>query len=216
MTRNNRKTLSVLSMLLILVCFSFCKEKQEETKVEIKDKYALPPGYTGSLNPVSYDFEYPMQQLVRVTSDIGKFFGIKKNLYPGHCGLLDFEKKTFLLRITGAKKKYTLKVIYLGNHLFALVDDKDRGFVGKLEEGRNAVKEKVNYYYFYPLSEITNAKKINNVDPGTLDPEFYFSDLIGPEYKSIDDCEKEKIENEKVQQSIDEEHEKVKGDLAPP
>nr|WP_061245872.1 hypothetical protein [Leptospira noguchii] len=220
MTNRNIKVTFIrfLLILVVLSYFSFCKEKQEETKVEIMDKYALPPGYTGTLNPVSYDFKHPDQQWVGVdASKIEKFLGIQRTVYQGHCGILDFEKKTLTVGITGTKKDRLLKFLYLGSHRFAFVDDKGRGYVAKLKEGTNGTgDQKIYYYYLYPLSDISDEKKIDNLDPYKMKGhEFRMSDLE-KEYKSMNDCEQETIEQEKVQQSIDEEHERVKGDLAPP
>nr|WP_230489879.1 hypothetical protein [Leptospira noguchii] len=220
MTNRNIKVTFIrfLLILVVLSCFSFCKEKQQETS-EIKDKYALPPGYTGSLNPISYDFEYKNPQWIWIddASPIEKFLEIQKTKYPGHCGLLDFEKKILSVRITETKKDRVLKFLYLGNHRFALLNQESRGFVGKLELGKKAGEDtKAYYYYFYPLSDISNEKKVDNLDQWSLKPNFRMLSIDGSKYKSIGDCEQETIEQEKVQQSIDEEHERVKGDLAPP
>ncbi|EMM98828.1 hypothetical protein [Leptospira noguchii] len=220
MTNRNIKVTFIrfLLILVVLVCFSFCKEKQQETS-EIKDKYALPPGYTGTLKPVPYDFEHPNQQWVGVSDKIESFLGIQKTIYQeGHCGILDFEKKTLSVRITGTKKDRILKFLYLGNHRIAFIDEKERGYIAKLEHMKNpSLNEDRHYYYLYPLSDISDEKKIDNLDPykkkGT---EFRMSSIDGSKYKSMNDCEQETIEQEKVQQSIDEEHERVKGDLAPP
>ncbi|WP_155717966.1 hypothetical protein [Leptospira noguchii] len=210
---NQKNYISVL-LIVLLVFLAGCKEKQDQA-VEIKDKYALPPGYTGILNFVPYDFEYENLQWVGVdASAIEKFLGIQRTIFQGHCGILDFEKKTLLVRITGTKKDRVLKFLYLGNHRFALLNNENRGFVGKLDEDK---REKINDYYFYPLSEITDTNKIDNLDPFKKKGyEFSFSNIDGSKYKSMNDCEQETIEQEKVQQSIDEEHERVKGDLAPP
>ncbi|WP_420865417.1 hypothetical protein [Leptospira noguchii] len=213
---NQKNYISVL-LIVLLVSLSGCKEKQQETS-EVKDKYALPSGYTGSLNPVAYDFEYQNPQWVGVdASAIEKFLGIQRTIYEGHCGILDFEKKTLSVRITGTKKDRVLKFSYLGSHRFAFVDNQGRGYVAKLEEGTNGTgDQKIYYYYFYPLSDISDEKKIDNLDPYKLKgADFRMSDLENS-YKSMSDCEQETIEQEKVQQSIDEEHERVKGDLAPP
>ncbi|EKR16125.1 hypothetical protein [Leptospira interrogans] len=207
-----------ISILLIVLSLSLasCKEKQEETKVEITDKYALPPNYTGSLNAVPYDFEYKSPQWIGISASIEKFLGIQKTLYSGHCALLDLEKKTFSIRITGTKKDRVLRFLYLGNHRFALLNQENRGYIGKLKEGFSGSNERVNYYSFYPLSEIMNEKKIDYTGPAPNERELTFSEIDGSKYKSMNDCEQETIEQEKVQQSIDEEHERVKGDLAPP
>ncbi|MBM2889946.1 hypothetical protein [Leptospira interrogans] len=219
----NRRNIKVtfIRILLILVtlsCLSSCKEKQEETKVEITDKYALPPGYTGTLTPVSYDFEYKSPQWIWIdASPIEKFLGVQRTKYEGHCGILDFEKKTLSVRITETKKDRSLTFLYLGNHRFALLNQENRGFVGKFKIGKNVVREtNVTYYSFYPLSEIMNEKKIDYTGPAPNERELTFSEIDGSKYKSMNDCEQETIEQEKVQQSIDEEHERVKGDLAPP
>ncbi len=218
MTNRNIKVTFIrfLLILVVLSCFSFCKEKQQETS-EIKDKYTLPPNYSESLNSVSYDFEHPDQQWIGIgASHIEKFFGIQRTKYQGHCGILDFEKKTFSVRITGTKKDRVLKFLYLGNHRFAFLDEKERGYIVKFEHSVNPkIGEDDYYYYFYPLSDISNEKKIDNLDQWNTAYEFRMSDLE-KEYKSMNDCEQETIEQEKVQQSIDEEHERVKGDLAPP
>ncbi|UOG59239.1 hypothetical protein [Leptospira noguchii] len=220
MTNRNIKVTFIrfLLILVVLSCFSSCREKQDQA-VEIKDKYALPPNYTGSLNPVPYDFEYNKTPYwIGTSAKIEKFLEIQKTIYQGHCALLDFDQKTFKVRITGTKKDYALKVIYLGNHRFVLLNQENRGFVGKMEEGTNGTGDKkINYYYFYPLSDISDEKKIDNLDPFKKKGyEFDFSDITEKDYKSMSDCEQETIEQEKVQQSIDEEHERVKGDLAPP
>ncbi|PJZ51231.1 hypothetical protein CH380_21180 [Leptospira adleri] len=212
------KKKNYISILLIVLSLSLasCKEKQPE-QVEIKDKYALPKTYTKGLNSVEYDFEHPSKQLVRIDSEIGKFLGVEKDKYPGNCGFLDFEKKNLQLRITGTKKEFILKVIYLGNYRFAILNQENRGYVGKLEVRKDRYSEDTDYnYYIYPLSDISDEKKVDNL--GQLHPglEFDISNLSDSKYKSIDDCEKEKIEQERVQQSIDEERERVKGDLAPP
>ncbi|PJZ59419.1 hypothetical protein [Leptospira adleri] len=211
-----KKNYISVSLIVLLIVFIGCKEKQKE-EVEITDKYALPPNYAKGLNSVEYDFEHPSKQLVRIDSEIGKFLGVEKSKYPGNCGFLDFEKKNLQLRITGTKKEFILKVIYLGNHRLVLLNQENRGYVGKLEEGHTGSNERVNYYYFYPLSEITDTAKIDNLDPFKKKGyDFELSDIVDSEIKNINDCEKEKIEQERVQQSIDEEHERVKGDLAPP
>ncbi|WP_061296628.1 hypothetical protein [Leptospira interrogans] len=208
-----------ISVLLIVLLFTFvgCKEKQPE-QVEVKDKYALPPNYTGTLNAVPYDFEYKKTPYwVDMSAQIEKFFELQRSNSQFHCGLLDFNKGKLQIRITGKKKDYFLKVIYLGSHRLAFVDEKGRGFVTKLEEGSNGTGDKkINYYFFYPLSEILNTKKIDDLNQYTVDPEFTADDTVEPEYTTMDECEKSRIEQEKVQQSIDEEHERVKGDLAPP
>ncbi|WP_061296626.1 hypothetical protein [Leptospira interrogans] len=220
MTNRNIRVAFIRFLLtsIVLSCFSFCKEKQEETKVEITDKYALPPNYKGSLNPVSYNFEYQNPQWVMVdASRIEKFLGIQRTIYQDHCGILDFEKKTFSIRITGTKKDRVLRFLYLGNHRFASLNQESRGYVTKLELGKKAGEDaKTYYYYFYPLSDISDEKKIDNLDQWSLKPEFRVISIDGSKYKSMNDCENETIEQEKMQQSIDEEHEKVKGDLAPP
>nr|WP_155713920.1 hypothetical protein [Leptospira noguchii] len=208
---NQKKYISVL-LIVLLVFLAGCKEKQQETS-EIKDKYALPPGYTGSLNPVSYDFEYKNPQWIGISARVEKFLEIERTKYQGHCGLLDLEKKTFSIRITGTKKDRVLRFLYLGNHRFALLNQENRGFVGKIEEDK---REKIYEYNLYPLSEITNEKKIDYIGPAPNERELTFSEIDGSKYKSMNDCEQETIEQEKVQQSIDEEHERVKGDLAPP
>ncbi|UOG42890.1 hypothetical protein MAL05_07655 [Leptospira noguchii] len=138
--------------------------------------------------------------------------------YEDHCGLLDFEKRKLQIRISGKKKDYYLKVIYLGSHRLVFVDNQGRGYVAKLEEGTNGTGDKkINYYNLYPLSEILDTKKIDNLDPSKLKgAELYFNDTVELEYTTMDECEKFRIEREKVRQSIDEEHERVKGDLAPP
>ncbi|EMO88356.1 hypothetical protein LEP1GSC024_0002 [Leptospira noguchii str. 2001034031] len=212
---DQKKYISVL-LIVLLASLSGCKEKQQETS-EIKDKYALPSGYTGSLNPVAYDFEYNNSQWVGVdASEIEKFLGIQRTIYEGHCGILDFEKKTLSVRITGTKKDRVLKFSYLGNHRFAFLDEKGRGYVAKLQHLKNpSLDEDRHYYYFYPLSDISDEKKIDNLDHYNTTYDFRMSDLENS-YKSMSDCEQETIEQEKVQQSIDEEHERVKGDLAPP
>ncbi|EMO87947.1 hypothetical protein [Leptospira noguchii] len=218
MTNKNIKV-TFIRFLLILValgCCYFCKEKQPETS-EIKDKYALPPNYTGSLNPVPYDFEYPNQQWVGVSDKIKSFLGIEKGKYSGNCGILDFEKKILAVRITGTKKDRILKFLYLGNHRIAFVDNQSRGYVAKLEEETNGSgDQKIYYYYLYPLSDISDEKKIDNLDQWNTAYEFRIASIDGSKYKSMNDCEQETIEEEKEQQSIDEEYEKVKGDLAPP
>ncbi|MFQ3870584.1 protein-tyrosine phosphatase family protein [Leptospira kirschneri] len=213
---DQKKYISVL-LIVLLVSLSGCKEKQQETS-EIKDKYALPPGYTGALNSVPYDFENQNFQWVGVdASKMEKFLGIQRTVYQGHCGILDFEKKTFSVRITGTKKDRVLKFLYLGNHRFAFLNNENRGFVTKLKIGKIAGEEtKAYYYYFYPLSDISNEKKVDNLDQWNTAYEFRMDDIDGSKYKSMNDCEQETIEQEKVQQSIDEEHERVKGDLAPP
>lgn len=206
-----------LLISFLLSCFSFCKEKQPE-QVEIKDKYALPPNYAGSLSAVSYDFEYQTPQWVGVdASEIEKFLGIQRTIYEGHCGLLDFEKKTLSVRITETKKDRILRFLYLGNHRFAFLDEKGRGYIAKLQHLKNpSLDEDRHYYYFYPLSDISDEKKIDNLDHYNTTYDFRMSDIDGSNYKSMNDCEQETIEQERVQQSIDEEHERVKGDLAPP
>ncbi|UMQ57992.1 hypothetical protein [Leptospira interrogans] len=208
-----------ISVLLIVLSLSFagCKEKQQE-QTEIKDKYALPSGYTGSLNPVSYDFEFKNPQWVGVEADaIEKFLGLQRTVYQGHCGLLDFEKKTFSIRITGTKKDRVLKFLYLGQNRIVFLDDKTRGYIVKFKHSKKPnIDEDRYYYYFYPLSDISDEKKIDNLDPYNITYEFRIASIDGSKYKSMNDCEQETIEQEKVQQSIDEEHEKVKGDLAPP
>ncbi|PJZ51189.1 hypothetical protein [Leptospira adleri] len=209
-----------ISILLIVLSLSLasCKEKQPE-QVEIKDKYSLPPGYTGSLNPVPYDFEYNKTPYwVNAAAQIEEFLGLQRSTYELHCGLLDYEKRKLQIRISGKKKDYFLKVIYLGSHRFAFVDDKGRGYVAKLDEGTDGTGEiKVNYYLFYPLSEITDTAKIDNLDPNKIKgTEFTANDAIEPTYTTMDECERSRIAQERVQQSIDEEHERVKGDLAPP
>ncbi|MFQ3870585.1 hypothetical protein [Leptospira kirschneri] len=208
---DQRKYISVL-LIVLLVFLAGCKEKQQETS-EIKDKYALPPGYTGSLNPVAYDFKYKNPQWIGISARVEKFLEIERTKYQGHCGLLDLEKKTFSIRITGTKKDQVLRFLYLGNHRFALLNQENRGFVGKIEEDK---REKIYEYNLYPLSEITNEKKIDYIGPAPNERELTFSEIDGSKYKSMNDCEQETIEQEKVQQSIDEEHERVKGDLAPP
>lgn len=214
---DQKKYIRIFLILVSLSCFSFCKEKQPE-QVEIKDKYALPPNYTGSLTPVPYDFEFnKIPYWVDVNAQFEKFLGLQRSTYEFHCGLLDFEKGKLQIRISGKKKDYYLKVIYLGSHRLAFVDDKGRGFVTKLEEGSNGTGDKkINYYYFYPLSEILDTKKIDNLATNNLAYEIRFNDTVEPEYTTMDECEKSRIEQEKMQQSIDEEHERVKGDLAPP
>ncbi|MBM9502377.1 hypothetical protein JWG44_19170 [Leptospira sp. 201903071] len=215
MTRSNRKYISVL-LIVLLASLAGCKEKQPEV-VEIKDKYVLPPNYSGTLNAVAYDFEHPNKQWIGIgASDIEKFFGIQRTKYPGHCGILDFEKKTFSIRITGTKKDRVLKFSYIGNHRFVFLDEKGRGYVTKFEHSVNPnIDEDDYYYYFYPLSDISNEKKIDNLDSYNITYEFRMSDLE-KDYKTMNDCEEETIEQERVQQSIDAEHERVKGDLAPP
>ncbi len=214
---DQKNYISVL-LIVLLLSLSGCKEKQPEP-VEIKDKYALPPNYTGALNAVPYDFEYNKTPYwMNASAQIEKFFGLQRSTYEYHCGLLDFEKRKLQIRISGKKKDYYLKVIYLGSHRFAFVDDKGRGYVAKLDEGTDGTGEiKINYYYFYPLSEIQDTAKIDNLDHYKIKGhEFRNSDVNGPTYTTMDECEKSRIEQEKVQQSIDEEHERVKGDLAPP
>ncbi|EKR18687.1 hypothetical protein [Leptospira interrogans] len=214
---DQKKYISVL-LIVLLLSLSGCKEKQPE-QVEIKDKYALPPNYSGSLNPVPYDFEYNKTPYwVDTDALVEEFLGLQRSTYEYHCGLLDFEKGKLQIRISGKKKDYFLKVIYLGNHRLAFVDDKGRGYIAKLKEGTNGTGDKkINYYNLYPLSEILDTKKIDNLDPSKLKgAELYFNDTIEPTYTTMDECEKSRIEQEKMQQSIDEEHERVKGDLAPP
>ncbi|WP_000340433.1 hypothetical protein [Leptospira interrogans] len=206
-----RNYISIL-LIVILLALSGCKEKQPE-QVEITDKYALPPNYTGSLNAVPYDFEYKSPQWIGISARIEKFLGIQKTIYSGHCALLDLEKKTFSIRITGTKKDRVLRFLYLGNHRFALLNQENRGYIGKLDEDK---REKIYEYNLYPLSEIMNEKKIDYTGPAPNERELTFSEIDGSKYKSMNDCEQETIEQEKVQQSIDEEHERVKGDLAPP
>ncbi|TQE71592.1 hypothetical protein [Leptospira noguchii] len=215
---DQKKYIRIFLILVALSCFSSCKEKQQE-QVEIKDKYALPPNYTGSLTPVPYDFEHKkVPYWVDMDARIEKFFGLQRSTFQFHCGLLDFEKGKLQIRISGKKKDYYLKVIYLGSHRLAFADGQGRGYIAKLEEGTNGTGDKkINYYYFYPLSEILDTKKIDNLEPNKLKgTEFTADDTIEPEYTTMDECEKFRIEQEKVQQSIDEEHERVKGDLAPP
>ncbi|UMQ57991.1 hypothetical protein [Leptospira interrogans] len=204
-------------LIVLLLSLSGCKEKQPE-QVEIKDKYALPPNYTGTLNAVPYDFEYNKTPYwIDVDTGIEKFLDLKRTTYEDHCGILDFVKGTLQVRIPGQKKDFYFKVMYLGSHRLAFVDEKGRGFVAKLKEGTNGVGDKkINYYYFYPLSEITDTKKIDNLATNNLAYEIRFNDTVEPEYTTMDECEKSRIEQEKMQQSIDEEHERVKGDLAPP
>ncbi|EMM98831.1 hypothetical protein LEP1GSC021_2166 [Leptospira noguchii str. 1993005606] len=215
---DQKKYIRIFLILVVLSFVSFCKEKQQEP-VEIKDKYALPPNYTGSLTSVPYDFEYKKTPYwVDMSARIEKFFGLQRSTSQFHCSILDFNKGKLQVRITGKKKDYFLKVIYLGNHRLAFVDDKGRGYVAKLDEGTDGTGEiKINYYLFYPLSEIQDTKKIDNLEPNKLKgTEFTADDTIEPEYTTMDECEKFRIEQEKVRQSIDEEHERVKGDLAPP
>ncbi|WP_045192905.1 hypothetical protein [Leptospira interrogans] len=214
---DQKNYISVL-LIVLLLSLSGCKEKQQE-QVEIKDKYALPPNYTGTLNAVPYDFEYKKTPYwIDVDTRIEKFLELKRTTYEDHCGILDFVKGTLQVRIPGQKKDFYFKVIYLGSHRLAFVDDKGRGFVAKLDEGNNGTGDKkINYYYFYPLSEILDTKKIDNLDHYKVKGhEFRINDTIEPTYTTMDECEKSRIEQEKVQQSIDEEHERVKGDLAPP
>ncbi|WP_061232899.1 hypothetical protein [Leptospira noguchii] len=208
--------ISILLMVLLISLYG-CKEKQQETS-EIKDKYALPPNYTGSLTPVPYDFEHNKTPYwIDVDARIEKFLSLQRSTYQKHCGLLDFEKGKLQIRISGKKKDYYLKVIYLGSHRLAFVDNQGRGFVAKLDEGTNGTGDKkINYYLLYSLSEILDTKKIDNLDQWTLKPELHFNDTVEPEYTTMDECEKFRIEQEETQRSIDEEHERVKGDLAPP
>ncbi|WP_061245713.1 hypothetical protein [Leptospira noguchii] len=212
-----KQYIRIFLILVTLSCFSFCKEKQQEP-VEIKDKYALPPNYTGSLTPVPYDFEYKkVPYWVDMDSRVEKFLNLKRTTYEDHCGIIDFVKGTLQVRISGQKKDFYFKIIYLGSHRLAFVENQGRGFVAKLEEGTNGTGDKkINYYYFYPLSEIQDTKKIDDLNQYTVNPEFRSNDTVEPEYTTMDECEKFRIEREKVRQSIDEEHERVKGDLAPP
>ncbi|WP_036084691.1 hypothetical protein [Leptospira noguchii] len=213
---DQKKYIRIFLILVALSCFSFCKEKQPE-QVEIKDKYALPSNYTGSLTSVPYDFEYNKTPYwINASAQIEKFFELQRSTFQFHCGLLDFQKGRLQIRISGKKKDYYLKVIYLGNHRLAFVDDQGRGYVAKLKEGYSGSNERINYYYFYPLSEILDTKKIDDFNQYTVNPEFRNSDVNEPEYTTMDECEKFRIEQEETQRSIDEEHERVKGDLAPP
>lgn len=183
-----------LFILVVLSCFSYCKEKQQEP-VEIKDKYALPPGYTGSLNAVPYDFEYKKTPYwLDINAQFEKFLGLQRSTYQFHCGLLDFEKGKLQIRISGKKKDFYFKVIYLGNHQLAFVDEKSRGYVAKLEEGRNGMGDRINYYYFYPLSEIQDTKRIDNLDPNNESDEIRFNDTFEPTYTTMDECEKSRVE----------------------
>ncbi|EKR75128.1 hypothetical protein LEP1GSC041_3713 [Leptospira noguchii str. 2006001870] len=215
---DQKKYIRIFLILVALSCFSFCKEKQQEP-VEIKDKYALPPNYTGTLNSVPYDFDYKkVPYWVDVDSRVEKFLNLKRTTYEDHCGIIDFVKGTLQVRIPGQKKDFYFKIIYLGSHRLVFVDNQGRGFITKLKEGTNGVGDKkINYYYFYPLSEILDTAKIDNLDPyKKTGAEFRSDDTVEPEYTTMDECEKFRIEREKVRQSIDEEHERVKGDLAPP
>ncbi|WP_036074550.1 hypothetical protein [Leptospira noguchii] len=215
----DQKSYISISLIVLSLFLASCKEKQEETKVEITDKYALPPNYTGALTSVPYDFEYNKTPYwVDMDARVEKFLGLQRSTYEYHCGLLDFEKGKLQIRISGKKRDYYLKVIYLGSHRLAFVDDKGRGYIAKLEEGTNGTGDKkINYYYFYPLSEILDTKKIDNLDHFKLKgAELYSDDTIEPKYTTMNECEQFRIELEEEQRSIDEEYEKVKGDLAPP
>uniref|UniRef100_UPI00077442D2 hypothetical protein n=1 Tax=Leptospira interrogans TaxID=173 RepID=UPI00077442D2 len=174
-----RNYISVL-LIVLLLSLSGCKEKQPE-QVEITDKYALPPNYTGSLNAVPYDFEYKSPQWIGISARIEKFLGIQKTIYSGHCALLDLEKKTFSIRITGTKKDRVLRFLYLGNHRFALLNQENRGYIGKLDEDK---REKIYEYNLYPLSEIMNEKKIDYTGPAPNERELTFSEIDGSKYKS--------------------------------
>ncbi|WP_061231582.1 hypothetical protein [Leptospira noguchii] len=214
---DQKKYIRIFLILVVLSCFSSCKEKQQEP-VEIKDKYALPPNYAGSLTPVPYDFEHKkVPYWVDMDSLVEKFLNLKRTTYEDHCGIIDFVKGTLQVRIPGQKKDFYFKIIYLGSHRLVFVDNQGRGFVTKLKEGTNGVGDKkINYYYFYPLSEILDTKKIDNLATNNLTYEFRSNDTVEPEYTTMDECEKFRIEREEVRRSIDEEHERVKGDLAPP
>ncbi|TGK00821.1 hypothetical protein EHO59_12880 [Leptospira semungkisensis] len=197
MTRKN----SVVIFALLLSLLASCKKK------EVKDIYALPPDWSGSLDAKLFDFD---------VDHVPKNFSFgNRNPIPildietsnAHCGRFDFQNTTVTVHPTKTKKYVTLKFFYLGKNRFVAINSENRGFFVIYKHSKGFFE---NFqFFFYPLSLLDEVKE------GTEEI-FIASSSSETKVETLDECEKGILEQQEIDKRIDEEFKQVSPDLAPP